>query len=273
MNFYYDKEKLSYERLLGKGKFGHVYLANLRIDNNRKKVAVKICEKPRHVDFSSSYDSQDFREALQNEIDILKSCNFKSIIKLYDNYNYKNKYYLIMEYVEGRDMYSRIQETKINEKEALRYVKQIARALIYLHLNYIFHGDLKPENIMLDREDKIKLIDFGHAKKFKPGQTFTETIGTVYYLAPEVAKRDSYDYKIDIWALGVIYYEMLAKIPPFFIEDAEEENTEDEEEILEMIIIGEYKFPSYFSSVLKKQIQKILQKANKRAALHDILAF
>jgi serine/threonine protein kinase len=118
-----------------------------------------------------------------------------------------------------------------------------------LHDNFIMHRDLKPENIMItttlgSAQDSIKIIDFGHAVRYESGDIFNKLAGTLFYLAPEMVRHSGYDYRIDIWMIGVLYFEMVTGTPPF---DGEEYN-----DILQTICECEYIFPETLETISHK---------------------
>ena len=154
------------------------------------------------------------------EIEILKKISHPNITKIFEIFSDSKKYYIIMEFLEGGELFEAITNIgSFTEASASKVLKQILSAVYYLHSNHIVHRDLKPENIMLTQKPKngnyqIKLIDFGTAKIFKPGKKMNKFIGTSYYIAPEVLK-ERYDEKCDIWSCGVILFILLCGYPPF----------------------------------------------------------
>ncbi len=126
--------------------------------------------------------------------------------------------YLIMEYVEGGELFSYIHEQSgLIEIHTVHIFRQIIAALIYCHRINIHHRDLKPENILLDRDTMtVKLVDFGMAALQPIGKKLTTPCGSPHYAAPEVIKTISYDgAKADVWSCGVILYVLLTGTPPF----------------------------------------------------------
>ena len=126
-----------------------------------------------------------------------------------------NFIYMVLEYAKNGNLYSHIfKKKKIEEKEALKYFKQAAEAVHYLHSQHIFHRDIKPENILLDSNFNFKLCDFGWCSEEFVGQRKT-FCGTFEYMAPEILFKKPYDYRIDIWSLGVLLFELTHGSAPF----------------------------------------------------------
>lgn len=123
------------------------------------------------------------------------------------------------------------------EKNAVQILRQVFKALCYLHSENVIHRDVKPENIFLERvegqELKVKIIEFGNAIRNQEGKSLLTTVGTPYYIAPEVLKQ-YYDAKCDVWSAGVLMYILLSGKPPF--------DGNNNEEILKSVLKGE---PSY----------------------------
>ena len=154
------------------------------------------------------------------EIEILRKISHPNITNIFEIFADSKKYYVIMEFLEGGELFDAITSIgSFSEESACQVMKQILSAVYYLHSNRIVHRDLKPENIMLLQKPEngnyhIKLIDFGTAKIFKPGKKMNKFIGTSYYIAPEVLK-EKYDEKCDVWSCGIILYILLCGYPPF----------------------------------------------------------
>jgi serine/threonine-protein kinase len=131
----------------------------------------------------------------------------------------RSRIYMVMEWCEGRLLRQIMSEGRIPQDRALRIAVAVLDALDYIHANGVVHRDLKPENIMVDAEDNIKLIDFGiagdSAARRLTYANFTATLGTPDYISPEQVKGKRGDGRSDIYALGVILYEMLTGKTPF----------------------------------------------------------
>ena len=203
---------------LGKGKFGQVKLGIHK--ESGKQVAIKIINK-KYV------EDMEF-EQIKSEIDILKIAKHPNIIKLYDVFENEKYIYIIMEYCPGGDLFSYIEKRdfKIKEERAAEIIHKLCTAVYFLHQYGIVHRDLKPENIlMMDQTDNadIRLVDFGLGKMLGPGEKCDEPFGTFSYVAPEVLQAKPYDFKVDLFAIGIITYLLVAGFLPFDDEDSEKE--------------------------------------------------
>ena len=189
---------------LGHGSYGQVKKVKHKKLNEVR--AMKITNKKSN---SSKY-----------EIEILRKISHPNITNIFEIFADSKKYYVIMEFLEGGELFDAITSIgSFTEESACQVMKQLLSAIYYLHSNNIVHRDLKPENVMLLQKPEngnyhIKLIDFGTAKIFKPGKKMNKFIGTSYYIAPEVLK-EKYDEKCDVWSCGIILYILLCGYPPF----------------------------------------------------------
>lgn len=144
---------------------------------------------------------------------------------------------IIIRFISGGELFDEIVKRKsFSEGNAAFVIKQLLSATTYCHSKGVVHRDLKPENILIDSVLKngqiaVKIIDFGTALFLSPHGTISETLGTPYYIAPEVITGD-YNSKCDIWSIGVIMFILLCGAPPF--------NGNDDEEILESVKKGQY---------------------------------
>ncbi|XP_009979007.1 PREDICTED: myosin light chain kinase 3 [Tauraco erythrolophus] len=169
------------------------------------------------------------REEVKNEINIMNQLNHVNLIQLYDAFEAKNNVTLIMEYLDGGELFDRITDENYNltELDAVLFTKQICEGVHYLHQHYILHLDLKPENILCVNHtgNQIKIIDFGLARRYKPREKLKVNFGTPEFLAPEVVNYDFVSFPTDMWSVGVITYMLLSGLSPFLGEtDAETMN-------------------------------------------------
>src|SRR5664279_6260114 len=160
-----------------------------------------------------------FFDRFQREAAIGTTLNHPEIIKVFPEDN-RSRLYMVLEWVDGRLLRQIINEKgKIPPERAVHIALQICDALDYIHSQGVVHRDLKPENIMVDAEDRIKLIDFGIASKAGARRlTFgklSNIMGTAEYISPEQVRGKRGDARSDLYALGIMLYEMLTGKTPF----------------------------------------------------------
>ncbi|KAM4607522.1 STE20-like serine/threonine-protein kinase isoform 2-T2 [Polymixia lowei] len=220
-----DKKKKQYEHVhrdvnpeeiweiigeLGDGAFGKVYKAQNK--QNGTLAAAKV------IDTKTEEELEDYMV----EIDILASCDHHHIVKLLDAFYFEGKLWILIEFCAGGavDAIMLELERPLTEPQIRVVCKQTLEALAYLHENKVIHRDLKAGNILLSLEGDVKLADFGvSAKNTKTLQRRDSFIGTPYWMAPEVvmcetSKDRPYDFKADIWSLGVTLIELAQIEPP-----------------------------------------------------------
>ncbi|XP_052025356.1 sperm motility kinase Y-like [Apodemus sylvaticus] len=191
-------------RTIGQGSNAKVLLAQHRLTGT--PVAIKVLEKGK----------QWFQSAMM-EANIMRTLNHPNIISLLQVTETKKSIYLVMEFVEGQQLYQYIKNSgHIEEDEARKIFKQLIAAVSYCHEHGIVHRDLKPDNILIDNNGKIKIIDFGLSTKVKPGQMLSQHCGSYSFGAPEFFLGKRYDgTKSDSWTLGVVLYFMIVGKVPF----------------------------------------------------------
>nr|XP_032816646.1 myosin light chain kinase 2, skeletal/cardiac muscle-like isoform X3 [Petromyzon marinus] len=166
------------------------------------------------------------KDEVNNEISIMNQLKHNNLLQLYDAYESKNDFVLIMEYIHGGELFDRIvsEDYNLTELDAIIFIRQICEGIHYMHQQYILHLDLKPENILcVNRKgNQIKIIDFGLARRYKPREKLKVHFGTPEFLAPEVVNYDYVSFPTDMWSLGVIAYMLLSGLSPFMGEDDNE---------------------------------------------------
>ena len=187
--------------------------------------AVKIVSKSFLLSFTESLDhaasEAEYKElSLQREIIVMKLIEHPNVMRLYDVWDLPDEIYLILEYVQGGELFDYLCEKgRLPVPEALSYFQQIIHAVDYCHRFNIAHRDLKPENILLDAELNVKIADFGMAI-FQSDSMLRTSCGSPHYAAPEVVSGGVYDgTKADIWSCGIILHALLVGRLPFDDED------------------------------------------------------
>lgn len=144
---------------------------------------------------------------------------------------------------------------------AAEYVQQIVQALQYIHEHNVIHRDIKPENILVDKDGVLKLADFGWSNFVKNKQTKRETYcGTLDYLAPEMVEEShQHDYRVDIWSIGVLIFELCTGLSPFSHELVQQ-NIISEQAVKKNIASVNFSFPQHLSADCKDLIRRILVK-------------
>jgi aurora kinase len=240
-------------RPLGKGKFGRVYLVKER------KSGYVCALKVLHI---NEIRQGGVEKQVRREIEIQSNLRHPNILQLHGHFHDSKRIFLILEFAGKGEMYKHLQrETRFPEWKAAHYIAQMASALKYLHKKHVMHRDIKPENILLGIHGELKISDFGwsvHA----PGNRRKTQCGTIDYLPPEIVNRDWYTEKVDLWALGVLMFELLTGTAPF-------------EDTLPMtyrrIVRCEMTIPSFVSREAKDLIKGLLMvDPEKRMPLEEV---
>lgn len=203
---------------IGEGGMGAVYLA--RDERLGRDVAVKVFSP-------SAGTTETARLRLLREAQLASALNHPNICTIYGVEESGGQTLIVMEHVIGRRLLDVIPPEGLSVATTLRYGAQIADALAHSHGRNVLHRDLKTANVMITAEDRVKVLDFGLAKRLEEGAADAATrselsltepgsvVGTLYALAPEVLRGEAASVRSDIWALGVVLYEMAAGRPPF----------------------------------------------------------
>lgn len=131
-------------------------------------------------------------------------------------------------------------------------MKPLLEAIAHCHRNGVAHRDIKPDNVMFDSRQRLKLADFGSAEWCGEGRGMKGVVGTPYYVAPEVLSGNEYTEKVDVWSAGVILYVMLAGVPPFYGDSAAE--------IFEAVLRGNLRFPTRIFRTVSPAAKDLLRK-------------
>ena len=204
-------------KIIGEGGFGKVYYAKNKF--SQTEVSIKRINKSKNNNLILD------NLTIKNEIEVLKSLSHPNIMKIYEFYSNEESYFLVNEYIKYGELSKKIKQT-FSELQISVIIFQILKGLNYIHSHNIIHRDIKLENIMISDIENIlingkiepfywiKIIDFGIAKFTSSNKKEKGMTGTLYYMAPEVINQN-YDYKCDIWSVGVILYMLLTGKYPF----------------------------------------------------------
>jgi serine/threonine protein kinase len=216
-------------KMISRGAFGRVFLA--RKTKTATIYAIKVLPK------GELTQKNEVRRVLV-EKDILLQFESPWVIRFYYSIIGANNLYLVTEYVCGGDLFSLLQEVGSLDDEAARvYAFQLTHALIYLHSLRIIHRDIKPDNVLIDSNGRLKLTDFGLSYQglIHDLDDAKGIVGTPDYIPPEILLGNSHSYPVDWWALGVLTYECLTGNPPF--------HADTESAIFDNILRGEVSWP------------------------------
>ncbi|GAB2220053.1 hypothetical protein Drorol1_Dr00007696 [Drosera rotundifolia] len=210
------KDKYTFGRELGRGEFGITYQCT-EIESG-ESFACKTISKEK---LRTEVDVEDVRR----EVEIMKQLpRHPNIVAFKEVYEDAKAVYLVMELCEGGELFDRIvARGHYTERAAAEIVKTILGIVQVCHEHGVIHRDLKPENFLFTNKNEdaaLKAIDFGLSIFFEPGQRFSEIVGSPYYMAPEVLRRN-YGPEVDVWSAGVILYILLCGVPPFWAETEE----------------------------------------------------
>ncbi|GFT78716.1 ribosomal protein S6 kinase 2 alpha [Nephila pilipes] len=196
-------------QVLGQGSFGKVFLVKKIVGPDAGSLyAMKVLKK-------ATLKVRD-RMRTKMERDILADIRHPFIVKLHYAFQTEGKLYLILDFLKGGDLFTRLsKEVMFTEEDVKFYLAELALALDHLHSLGIIYRDLKPENILLDADGHISLTDFGLCKEALSDQKAYSFCGTVEYMAPEVINRKGHTTAADWWSFGVLMFEMLTGALPF----------------------------------------------------------
>ncbi|RSM11408.1 hypothetical protein CEP52_003013 [Fusarium oligoseptatum] len=240
-------------RLIGKGSFGKVYLASHKLTNG-SKVVLKSANKG---------DSN-----LAREIHHHRQFIHPHIARLYEVIVTENMVWMVLEYCAGDELYNHLLEHgPLPVHKVQKIFTQLVGAVCYVHNHSCVHRDLKLENILFDKHENVKLVDFGFTREYEGRTNHLQTFcGTICYSAPEMLKGEKYaGEKVDVWSLGVILYALLCGELPFDDDDDNVTRTK--------ILTEEPKYPDHLPADAVPLIKALLSKRPLlRPTLPDILA-
>ncbi len=246
---------------IGGGGMALVYKAKCTLLN--RYVAIKVLRD----EFARD---QEFVEKFRRESQAAASLSHPNIVNIYDVGTDEDGerviHYIVMEYIDGKTLKEIVKEEgRLSNERVIDYSIQIANALKAAHNNNIIHRDIKPQNIMINEDNRVKVMDFGIARAATSSTitTTSEALGSVHYFSPEQARGGYTDEKSDIYSLGIVMYEMITGHPPY---DGESPITVALKHVQEDIVA-----PSQMEPSVPKDIEAIILKAVKKRQLDRYL--
>eukprot|EP00878_Enallax_costatus_P017856 GHUV01018763.1.p1 GENE.GHUV01018763.1~~GHUV01018763.1.p1 ORF type:complete len:465 (+),score=162.98 GHUV01018763.1:210-1604(+) len=257
------EELFSLDKQIGKGAFGVVRLARKKAMG--EPVAVKSISKAKLV------CKEDVKD-VQAEVAIMNLvAGHNNVVTLESTHEDKDYVHIVMELCQGGELFDHIVEAQhFSERKAAVIFRKMVEVVNHCHELGVMHRDLKPENFLLTSktaDGELKLTDFGLGVFFKHGERFRDLVGSPYYVAPEVLRKN-YSHEADMWSLGVILYILLSGLPPFW--------GDTEDQIFKMVLKGAIDFKSdpwpRISDAAKDCVKRLLEMdASKRATAEQIL--
>ncbi|XP_042483060.1 phosphoenolpyruvate carboxylase kinase 1-like [Macadamia integrifolia] len=245
---------------IGQGRFGTVFRCFFPASGDF--FALKSIDKRLHS------DSVD-RECIDKEAKIMQLLSGNpNVVQIADVYEDDAYLDIVMELCDSSDLFDRVSKRTFSDVEAAAIMLPLMEAITHCHRRGVAHRDIKPDNILFDSRNRLKLADFGSAEIFHDGLPMRGIVGTPYYVAPEVLSGKDYSEKVDVWSAGVILYIMLSGIPPFYGDSTAE--------IFEAVLRGNLRFPTRnfysVSPASKDLLRKMLSKdVSKRFSAEQVL--
>jgi protein kinase X len=227
---------------LGTGTFGRVRLVKFKHDTTCEPLALKMLKKTEIIRLKQI-------DHVKSEKRILETIHHPFIVELKGTFQTESHVFMLLDYACGGELFSLLRrEGRFANDVGLFFASEIVLAFEYLHGKDIAYRDLKPENLLVDKDGHCRITDFGFAKVVKD-KTFT-LCGTPEYLAPEIIQSKGHNKFVDWWALGVLIFEMLAGYPPFY--------DDNPLGIYQKILDGYYEFPPYIEPKARDLIKSFL---------------
>jgi serine/threonine protein kinase len=233
---------------VGVGGFARVRVAKAKDHPEAAPMALKIQHKATLI-------KRNHVDSVKAEVELLRTFDHPFIVKLHSCWQDLKSIYMLMDFVNGGELFSVIHKCTISEEEAQLWTAELALAIEYLHSKDVVHRDIKPENTLVDNEGHLRLTDFGFAKVVKT--RLWTLCGTPMYVAPEVIlQTNGYGCGVDWWSLGVVTYEILTGFAPF--------RADTISGIHEKILKGEFSTPSHLTAEATDLIRKLLTGTSQR---------
>jgi serine/threonine protein kinase len=232
--------------VIGRGSYGKVQLVRCKLD--RKLYAMKSLNKKDLLE-------NDQLDQTMTERSVLVQTVHPFLVGAHYTFQDQNKFFLVLDYVPGGELFTRLREERLfPEPRARFYAAEILLGLGHLHSHGLVYRDLKPENILIDSDGHLRIADFGLVKTnmTKADDTTDTFCGTPEYIAPEMLQGGPYTRAVDWWSFGILIYEMLVGLPPFY--------DENQNRMYQMVVTQPVRFPESVSRPARDIIEKLLDK-------------
>ena len=244
---------------LGTGGYGKVNLYRHKITG--AEYAIKLIDK-------TKFENKLQKDLFSREVEMMYKIKHPNIVRLYTHFEDESNCYIALEYIKKGNLYSYTQSMPnkvLDAASTANFVVDLVSSLYYLHnmTPPIIHRDIKPENLLLGNNGHLKLTDFG-GSNYLEGKVRYTTAGTQLYHSPEMLLKKGYDTRVDIWAIGVLIFELLVGRPPFV--------SDGQHSIEDNIVHGRVNWPNSMKLLAKNLITKLLKlDPDQRPTLEEIL--
>ena len=244
---------------LGTGGYGKVNLYRHKITG--AEYAIKLIDK-------TKFENKLQKDLFSREVEMMYKIKHPNIVRLYTHFEDESNCYIALEYIKKGNLYSYTQSMPnkvLDAASTANFVVDLVSSLYYLHnmTPPIIHRDIKPENLLLGNNGHLKLTDFG-GSNYLEGKVRYTTAGTQLYHSPEMLLKKGYDTRVDIWAIGVLIFELLVGRPPFV--------SDSQHSIEDNIVHGRVNWPNSMNLLAKNLITKLLKlDPDQRPTLEEIL--